>query len=553
MSRNLSRRRIAQYLTASVGATVAGIHSPAWSETAPPHPQLIDAHCHVFNATDLPARRFLKIVIGEHYPVQGVGRLLDLDRQDVVDHLIELMLIIVGEGGAPTASAEIAVLNGMSPALPRHETPEAANARAARNAAAYLDQTRDRRTSGPSRGVASVNPVRSAILRAGGIREGGRRADGTFNSRAVAERAVRSSTDVGAYLRWFGLFTMYRHRLVDALAKIYSDQGVSSVLLAPAIIDYSRWLGQEASSSLEDQVLVMSLVARRKGGPAVHGYVGFDPLREVYYRKGILKKDALSIVQSALTEHGFAGVKLYPPMGFRASGNTSDQSYPQAVLDDLGPAVSSGLNRALHDLYKLCASLDAPLLAHAADTNSAGPKYADRADPSYWLPVLSEFPTLRVCLAHFGRFSYVSTSAPPEAQLPESSWEWVIGRYLKAHPDCKVYVDLSYLTEVFGDSDSLERLGATFRRFVAEFDPDVRHVIFGSDWVMVAQDSRAAHYVDSLTSFLRTQCRLDSAGINRIMRDNALTFLGLGVADSTRARLLKFYKTHSVPERLPTL
>src|SRR5882757_4534745 len=92
MSQTFSRRSIVQYLTASVGAAVAQINSLAWSASAPSQPQLIDAHCHVFNATDLPARRFLKIVIGERYPVQGVGRLLDLDRQDVVDHLIELML-----------------------------------------------------------------------------------------------------------------------------------------------------------------------------------------------------------------------------------------------------------------------------------------------------------------------------------------------------------------------------------------------------------------------------------------------------------------------------
>jgi predicted TIM-barrel fold metal-dependent hydrolase len=553
MSLDLSRRSIVQSLMASIGATIAQVRSPAWSGQPPARPQLIDAHCHVFNATDLPARRFLKIVIADRYPAQGAARLLELDRQDVVDHLIDLMMFIVGEGEAPTAAAEIAVLQGTSPKLARRETPEAATAFTARTTAAYLDRRSDGQGRGPSRSAATTDPVRSAILQAGGIGEGGRRAEKSLDSRAVAERAVKSATDIGAYLRWFGLFTLYRYGLVDALAGIYSDQGYSPVLLSPAIIDYSRWLGEEASSSLDDQVSVMSLIARRKRGPAVHGYVGFDPLREVYFRKGILKSGALSVVRSALTDHGFAGVKLYPPMGFRASGNLINQLYPQAVLDDLGPALSEGLNGALDDLYRLCTSLDAPILVHTAETNGAGPNYAERADPAYWLPVLSEFPTLRLCLAHFGRFSYVSADAASNAQLPESSWEWLVGRFLKAHPDCKVYVDLSYLTEIFDDSDAQKRLGATFRRFVAEFDPEVRHVIFGSDWVMLAQDSRAAHYVESLTSFLQAQCGLDSAAIKRVMRDNALSFLGLGAADPTRARLLKFYKAHSLPDRLPML
>jgi hypothetical protein len=65
-----------------------------------------------------------------------------------------------------------------------------------------------------------------------------------------------------------------------------------------------------------------------------------------------------------------------------------------------------------------------------------------------------------------------------------------------------VYVNL---TEILCDADARERLAATFRRFVAEFDPEVRHVIFGSD---------------CLTAFLRTQCKLESAAIGRILRDN---------------------------------
>jgi predicted TIM-barrel fold metal-dependent hydrolase len=121
------------------------------------------------------------------------------------------------------------------------------------------------------------------------------------------------------------------------------------------------------------------------------------------------------------------------------------------------------------------------------------------------------------------------------------------------HPGCNVYVDLSYLTEIFYDSDLRERLGAVFRQFVAEFDLDVRHIIFGSDWLMVAQDPHAAHYTESLTSFLRSQCNLDSAAISRVLRDNALRFLGLGATDSTRSRLLNFYNAHSIPERLPQL
>jgi hypothetical protein len=144
VSLDLSRRSIVRSLMASIGATITQARSPAWSGPAPARPQLIDAHCHVFNATDLPARRFLKIVIADRYPAQGVARLLELDRQDVVDHLIDLMLFIVGQGKAPTAAGEIAVLQGTSPKLARHETQEAATSFTARTTAAYLDRGFDR-------------------------------------------------------------------------------------------------------------------------------------------------------------------------------------------------------------------------------------------------------------------------------------------------------------------------------------------------------------------------------------------------------------------------
>src|SRR5262249_39582748 len=95
--------------------------------------------------------------------------------------------------------------------------------------------------------------------------------------------------------RWFTLFTMYRYSLVERLTEIHKDQGFSPTLLAPAMIDFSRWLGEDVASPLEDQVTVMARISRKYGSPAVHGYVAFDPLREVYYRRHLLKQSSLEL------------------------------------------------------------------------------------------------------------------------------------------------------------------------------------------------------------------------------------------------------------------
>jgi hypothetical protein len=457
---------------------------------------LIDVHCHLFNATDLPARRFIKIVFLQHYPVQGSERLLDLDRKDTVDYLIDLMLFLVGAGRAPTAQHEMDVLDGVANPVQAWADLTTAGELAAQRTAEYLRQPPARRSN--ARSLSRPNPVRAAILRAAGM--SGRELDTLAHEEttSAARLAYSSNTDIGAYLRWFTLFTLYRYSLLDRLTEIHRSQGFSPILLAPAMIDFSRWLGEDVASPLEDQVKVMARISRKHRNPAIHGYVAFDPLREVYYRRHLLKRGSLDLVREALTKYGFVGVKLYPPMGFRPSGNARGPNYPypQLVLDDLGGKIAQDLNRALDDLYRLCLELDAPILAHSADSNGAAETYADRADPAYWLRVFAAFPKLRVCLAHFGRFSYISKAAPAHSNLPESSWEWTIGRHFVAQPNSQVFVDVSYLSEIFDDEKTRQHIGQTFRRFVSTFDPDVHRIMFGTDWVVLP----AYFIADPLTS-----------------------------------------------------
>ena len=490
----ISRRRILRSLSATLAAA---LFPPQTLLAAPVAPNnLIDVHCHLFNATDLPARRFIKIVFLQHYPVQGSERLLDLDRKDTVDYLIDLMLFLVGAGRAPTAQHEMDVLDGVANPVQAWADLTTAGELAAQRTAEYLRQPPARRSN--ARSLSRPNPVRAAILRAAGM--SGRELDTLAHEEttSAARLAYSSNTDIGAYLRWFTLFTLYRYSLLDRLTEIHRSQGFSPILLAPAMIDFSRWLGEDVASPLEDQVKVMARISRKHRNPAIHGYVAFDPLREVYYRRHLLKRGSLDLVREALTKYGFVGVKLYPPMGFRPSGNARGPNYPypQLVLDDLGGKIAQDLNRALDDLYRLCLELDAPILAHSADSNGAAETYADRADPAYWLRVFAAFPKLRVCLAHFGRFSYISKAAPAHSNLPESSWEWTIGRHFVAQPNSQVFVDVSYLSEIFDDEKTRQHIGQTFRRFVSTFDPDVHRIMFGTDWVVLP----AYFIADPLTS-----------------------------------------------------
>ncbi|MEH2565678.1 hypothetical protein [Bradyrhizobium sp. AZCC 2289] len=281
----------------------------------------------------------------DHYPEQGVERLLDFGAPDTVDWLISLFVWVVA-GRAPTAKAEIAFLSG-------NAAPDAAAADV--NAAAMITQQRLKtfmqqlQRPGTENELAPADALRLPQRKSKAGRErfsaalkkaaAGAAPDGSSLSvdDYSAATAFASMTDVGVYLRWFNLFTLYRHTLAERLARAYDEQNFKPLLVAPSIVNYSRWLNEDVTSPLNDQVEVMGMVSKRSIGAMVHGYVGYDPLAQVYFRRGLRREtDQIALVKSAVEDHGFIGVKLYPPMGFKPLRNARSQTYPKPIIDELG-------------------------------------------------------------------------------------------------------------------------------------------------------------------------------------------------------------------------
>ena len=98
---------------------------------------IIDAHCHVFNASDLPAARFLRQVVFEDYPKQAY-RTLAIGDRDATDVAIELLLHLLGADKAPTADEEITFLATGKNARPSALSVEKARAAAIEDTARFL-------------------------------------------------------------------------------------------------------------------------------------------------------------------------------------------------------------------------------------------------------------------------------------------------------------------------------------------------------------------------------------------------------------------------------
>ena len=552
------RRQIMKMLGIALAAPAAGCVGD--EEKIVRQRQLIDVHAHIFNASDLPVERFVRYCFLDLYPKQGQTEALRIQDPDFVDGMMVLFTHVLGAERAPSAKAEMARLGGDEFA-PDYDEADL-DTLIVQRVASFLDAApmADGRES-LGNGIAKVQ---RAIIDAAEtvppvdvptMPNGNELTAPQFRRPNLlrALRAYWSDTLPGRALRWFKLFKMYRYALVDKWIADHATGDISPVLMAPAMIDYSCWLQQKVTSPLADQARVMGMIGRRQTKVAIHGYVAFDPLRHAYFRRGIAEAefDPLAVAEEALTEHGYLGVKLYPPMGFKATGNSNKRTdYHQHIGQRLGDNIGTELDTSLEALYKLCERLSAPILAHATDSNESGPGYERRADPHFWRPVFKAHDKLHICLAHFGRFQARSADTTMSTPLPAASWEWNFGHFVRDNPNAPVFADLSFWSEVVGGSaDERSTLAATMRAYIEAFDSKVEHLMFGTDWVMVGIVRKYAKYDASIIDFLRGPCGLADEAVERILIGNARRFMRLGPGEPTRNRLDAYYRANHLAPR----
>ncbi|MEN2787965.1 amidohydrolase family protein [Sphingomonas qilianensis] len=497
--------------------------------SAPALKPLIDVHCHLFNVTDLPAARFTQTVMLKNYAHRGPLRPWELALTKALNTIERLL-----QTGVVRAQAEAAAAPGLADqTMELTPTEETSLAKAQADAQQALAE-------GHAEGLGTV-------------------------TRSDCERSSGLSPNLKSVVGWLRSLRSSRRALARELVAANHASGFEAKLLCPALVDYSHWLDAPLTSPIPDQMVAAARLSRDPVLPAVHGYMAYDPLRRALFRAGKLRPgddwDPLAIVKDALVDHGFLGVKVYPPMGFRASGNAgAGQTYPPKVEDAFGGSDPTGraIDEALDELWQLCVDLDAPVLAHAANSNMAGFNFGRRADPSYWLPVADHHPHLRIVLGHFGRFgTYADGQAPGgscSGDVPfAKTWEAAFGRYIRARPECRLYADISFLSDIFRPQERKRAQGG-LRAYLAAFDPAGRHLVYGSDWVMLGIEKeypRRGGYPHRVADFL-TECGLNDEAVAGVMQNNALRCLGLDGPTGLRRRLEAFLSRNGLPaSRLP--
>jgi predicted TIM-barrel fold metal-dependent hydrolase len=577
----------------------AALSSSGWAQSAAPRiERIIDAHCHVFNAADLPIEGFAKriMVPKSAQTSELVARFADYP--GALEALVHAITVQV-KRAAPDMQTEIDTIDeferepGKKPTNAWRQDEDRRHLRSALRLIWFNSDIFSERPLSLTEGIAlevALEEIRlflfqqiheefgKPVLTAedrdalGGLTP--------FQVDAMADELYSREDLLGRYIRWALLYTRNRYELAEELDQLHGKTGHTSriVLMTPAIIDFTKWLEDEDQLSIQDQVDVMTRIACRRGGPRVHGFVGFDPLRQALYdhhRRSPADMDPMAVVRRAIevnqivvgdstrTTGGLVGVKLYPPMGFRATDNRhlpdasfNEPAYLRSPDTGLGSQIGSKLDAALSKLYTWCSDNNVPIMAHTSHSFGPNSDYEDRADPVFWADVLKQnaFPRLRINLAHFGHFNKAVQYARPQNYV-DKCWEWTVGKTLIS--SAEAYADISSLGEILKTGPS-RKIVECMKAFKEHFPNSDERLLYGTDWSMIAQEERfpklfsSRPFPDLMTLFLRA-VGYNDAQIEGIMFRNAVRFLGLSKAEfdkfgekSTRGRLEKFYAAHNL-------
>ncbi len=577
----MRRRSFLQALFTTFLSSAAHLPAIAQPAPAPAVPRrFIDAHCHFFNAADLPVEGFIQRVVLEDFaPTRALPTGLSAASFSVWKGLVATLIDFILQTRAPTPLDELRCLRSDNcqvadqlfvrsapPAGLAQPLGETAMTADRQRLARILDENVERRapesTPEAPQPPLAVEGDRQAFVDfvLEEMKQQGR-APPAASSRMLREAPLSRPfflnsaagflfdgfSSFSRYFDWGRLLTSYRSAIVRSYHSLYDPLGGRLILATPAIIDFGKWLEDDPAGELGDQIELMEAISLNQGTP-VHGFVPFDPLREL--RHGSNGPSSLDIVRSAIERHGFIGVKLYPPMGFRASSNDEvGLRFPtRASLGEADFGVR--LDEALDTLYAWCAQEDVPILAHSTDSQSAGEGFGVRAEPRFWRPVLERHPKLRLNLAHFGNFTKVMEGRTPDLAKFEESWEFEVGGLVSDGRFPHVFADISYFWWVLDGGANAEQVKAAkqlFARYLERFDPETRTLLFGTDWSMTARAVAFERYLDNAETFLR-DVGLSDAQIDNIFFRNALVYLGLGASDKNTARLRAFYQRQGRPE-----
>jgi predicted TIM-barrel fold metal-dependent hydrolase len=238
----------------------------------------------------------------------------------------------------------------------------------------------------------------------------------------------------------------------------------------------------EAGSVRQSYLAQLDELAAIKQDPAyrdlVHPFVFVHP-----ERKGIF-----DIVKRYVEEKGFAGLKLYPPLGYYPFDERLNEIYAYAEKYQL-PITTHCARGGV--FYK--GKITGDMLIHPKTgehlKDQKNKFFTDAyTDPDNYRYVLEQFPNLKINLAHFGGYDewqkYLDTAFGDNV----TTWYEKIAALIRRYPN--VYSDISY-TMFSADLFNLLKLTLADQTLKSK-------ILYGSDFYMVEQQTNERQFVTNI-------------------------------------------------------
>lgn len=552
---------------------------------------VIDVHCHVFNARDLPITGFIQHI----YVPEAIEHAPGLAQ---VSNALSLLLAHMLQGPAPTATGELASLRrsggtgtlSVAPDGARREdtrTDDDVLRDALRSALPlYLDDRPGSQTRIELFSQRLDRPeVRSAIEPSDEERErlldiltGTPRPlgmDRRFTARrlsveSLVQGILKGPEEVVGVLKLGAFLGLPRAELVKRLTRLPVDGSGDQVrLFTPAVIDFTMWLTQTPLDQLEvsplpDQVDVMGEIAALPGRSyGVHGFVPYCPWRQIRDEADPSRRargmTPLEIVKYAVREQGFVGVKLYPVLGFYPYGNATRWNR-EVFPGDLRRLDPDGrrLDQALADLYDWCLAEDVAVMAHTSESQTPTAEAGHRGSPAFWKEMLDHdngrCKALRLNLGHLGGLWKLGKSGAT-TDWPGYAISLLSRDYPSVYGDLADYEVVAHRTKQDANEDqrTMTAIGALLARPGNLGASD--RLMYGTDWVMLSRSLAAKSFYPAMRDALPGRLEMTPAQRRGFLGGNAARFLGVaasrGSKPKTRLRLEEFYARRRLdPARL---
>lgn len=258
---------------------------------------------------------------------------------------------------------------------------------------------------------------------------------------------------------------------------------------------------------------VFWIAPRRPGSPAIFEIYPFLGINTANYEQADMEKllhkyfhdyrgryqdfrDKLGTFDGNIAAMGsnyFAGIKLYPPIGF--------DPWPDRTEE----------RKKVEALYSFCVAKDIPVTVHCSDGGfKLHPDAEDFTSPWRWEEVLSQpqYRTLKLNLAHFG-----TQSRKKYLVMPRHDWRDKIVQLLESYPS--LHTDFSYIAQDDGYYQDLKIL-------CHDHPAIVERIMFGSDFMINLLD--AGSYDQYLRAFWETG-HFDDEGKKTLSVANAERYL----------------------------